>query len=190
MATPLDQWLDKAQLYQEDLGLSEGPFADMDEYMILEVMTWKVRSTVPKSVLKTLDSSEVPKGDSLEFIGDAVLHIVYTTMLAENPIAAGKMTKIRSEMERNTQLAAYGTDIGLCDPLNECRRSGKCGRDAGKTGKTDKSCADIFESLVGAMYMHLYYQKGMGYSALEEISRWLDNLDVQTLMATLYDMYE
>jgi hypothetical protein len=85
--------------------------------------------------------------DEMEFIGDAVLHIIFT-------MSVGQMTELRSQLERNSNLFIYASELDLCE------------RDR---ALAMKSCADIFE----ALYLHLFYAKSLGYASLGYIESWL-----------------
>ena len=78
--------------------------------------------------------------DRLEFLGDAVLELLISDLLFKKGLSeVGKMSQMRSVIVRNVSLICLMNDKTLCNinaPIN-------------------KSCADIFESIVGAVYIHL-----------------------------------
>ncbi len=80
------------------------------------------------------------------------------------------MSEFRSELERNSNLFVYASELELCE------------RD---TRLAMKSCADIFEALIGALYLHLFYAKSMGYNSITHIEEWLQNLGYEEMLAEL-----
>lgn len=78
--------------------------------------------------------------DRLEFLGDAVLELLISDMLYKKGIeTAGRLSVIRSVIVRNVSLICLMNDQNLCDV----------------TKKIEKNCADMFEAIVGAVYVHL-----------------------------------
>ena len=77
--------------------------------------------------------------DRLEFLGDAVLELLISDLLFKKGITVGKMSKMRSVIVRNVSLICLMNDKKLCN-INV---------------SINKSCADIFEAIIGAVYIHL-----------------------------------
>jgi hypothetical protein len=94
--------------------------------------------------------------DRLEFLGDAVLELAISDMLYKQGILeVGKLSTIRQVIVRNVSLICLMNDLNLCDiskPL-------------------DKSCADLFEALLGAVYIHLGNYKD--FNPISFIIQWL-----------------
>lgn len=72
-------------------------------------------------------------------MGDAVLELVITEIIFTKGFNVGKMSKLRSIVVRNVSLVCLMNDKGLCN-LNLT---------------VNKSCADSFEAIIGAVYTHL-----------------------------------
>lgn len=162
-------WLEYLQETKEDLALNVPPFDDIDPALLLQVLVWK-GMPIPASVRAYLRAAEVPSADELEFIGDAVLHIIFTMSVAEHPLTVGQMSELRSQLERNSNLFIYASELELCERQKRI---------------TMKSCADIFEALIGALYIHLFYGKHMGYQSLMYIEDWLRHLGYEEMLARL-----
>lgn len=77
--------------------------------------------------------------DALEFLGDTVLELIVADLLFDKKLTAGNMTKISSNIVRNVSLICLMNDKKLCN-LNTV---------------VTKSCADLFEAYLGAIYTHL-----------------------------------
>lgn len=78
--------------------------------------------------------------DRIEFLGDSVLELLISDLIfSKNIINVGQMSRIRSVIVRNVSLVCLMNDRKLCD-LNDTVK---------------KSCADIFEAILGAVYIHL-----------------------------------
>lgn len=89
---------------------------------------------------KLLNQYQAINNDRLEFLGDAVLELLISDILYKRGIKqAGQLTKIRAVLVRNVSLICLMNDKNLC--LTK--------KDIGK------SCADMFEAIVGAVYLHL-----------------------------------
>ncbi|MBQ7136870.1 MAG: ribonuclease III [Bacilli bacterium] len=89
--------------------------------------------------------------ERLEFLGDAVLELVTSDYLYRNKnFKEGDMTKIRASYVCENALAEYSRDLGLSDYI-------KVGHgeeaDGGRYKKVIQ--ADIFEALMGAIYLDL-----------------------------------
>jgi dsRNA-specific ribonuclease len=96
-----------------------------------------VNKNVSKKLIQKFKTSN---NDQLELLGDAVLELIITDMLIDKGIIkTGELSRIRSAIVRNISLICLMNDRHLCD----------------LTKNVTKSCADIFESLVGALYTHL-----------------------------------
>lgn len=143
---------------REDLALNEPPFDDIDPALLLQVLIWK-RGRMSREITKFIENAQVPSADELEFIGDAVLHIIFTMSVAEYPLTVGQLSNFRSILERNSNLSFYGDRLELC-----------------WENLSIKGCADIFEALIGAMYLHLFYGKNMRYCSIDYIETWLMHL--------------
>ncbi len=153
----MNAYFDIARNMADELGLSDPVFEDIDLYLLLEIYYWKKKT--PKVVAKKLINAEIPSADEMEFIGDAVLHIIITNAVAERPLSVGKMSSYRSLIERNSNIFRYANDLELC------KADGK--------NLALKACADKFEAVVGALYLHLFYARGLRYASLDIIEDWL-----------------
>jgi ribonuclease III len=89
--------------------------------------------------------------ERLEFLGDAILDLVVADYLYRNyDEQEGEMTKIRASYVCENALFRYSTDLGLDNYL-------KFGHGEAKDNHKKAIVADIFESLMGAIYMDLGY---------------------------------
>lgn len=88
--------------------------------------------------------------ERLEFIGDAVLQIYTSTRLyhMEPELSEGQMTLFRSRLVSEPALANYVRQLGLAQYL-------KLGVGEEKSGgrERDSILADLFEALLGALYL-------------------------------------
>lgn len=98
------------------------------------------------------------KGDNerLEFMGDAVLQLWTTDKLfhIEPPIREGKMTTLRSQLVREEALSEYSRSLGwdqfLLLGVGEEKSGGR---------NRDSLLADMFEAVLGAVYLDAGYDK-------------------------------
>ena len=89
--------------------------------------------------------------ERLEFLGDAVLELVSSEYLYKNTtLGEGKMTKLRASYVCENALYEYSKNLGLSEYI-------KVGHGEELTGGRFKKVilADIFESLMGAIYLDL-----------------------------------
>ena len=86
----------------------------------------------------------------LEFLGDAVLQLIFTELLFKIFPAApeGDMTKLRARLVSRDGLKTYAINLGLGDYL----LMGK-GEEANGGRQRPSTLADAFEALTGAMYL-------------------------------------
>lgn len=113
----------------------------------------------------------------LEFIGDAIIEIIMTTLVTEI-IGIGSLSDahhVRQDMVKNTTLNCLMSKKSLCKYIR---------------GKGDmKVCADVFEAIIGAIYWHLYYVEGMGYSSLDAIRKYMiEEWDIIPIMDNILDI--
>lgn len=101
--------------------------------------------------------------ERLEFLGDAVLELVVTDYLFKNmQIKEGEMTKLRASYVCENALYEYAKEI----ELNKYIKVGNGEKQAG--GQHRKAImSDIFEALIGAIYLDLGYEKAKLF--IEEI---------------------
>lgn len=81
----------------------------------------------------------------LEFLGDRVISLILAEkLLVSESLDEGKMTFLKSELEKNKQLADFGEEIGLRNYIK-----------AGEKRETlsKKVIADVFEAICGAIYL-------------------------------------
>lgn len=92
--------------------------------------------------------------ERLEFLGDAVLSLVFAEILYHAKIGdQGKMTKIKSYVVSNRNLAKICSEIGL----DQEARFGKSYTSGKSASSISKAKADIFESYLGALYLDQGY---------------------------------
>jgi dsRNA-specific ribonuclease len=105
-----------------------------------------------------IDKNDLPpmrSNERLEFLGDSVLNMVSAEYIFEKfpNKQEGFMTKLRTKLVRDTQLAHLGYSLGFNKWLlisNHIERSG--GRN------NDRLVEDIYESFLGALYKDLGFQ--------------------------------
>ena len=93
--------------------------------------------------------------ERLEFLGDAILELVVTDYLYRNENAKeGEMTKLRASYVCENALYEYAKEIELNNFI-------KVGNGERKSGGQNKKIimADVFEALLGAIYLDLGYDK-------------------------------
>lgn len=95
--------------------------------------------------------------ERLEFLGDAVVSLACSSyLLRQYPaLPEGELTLLRASMVSTTALAARARELGLSDKA----RLGK-----GTSRKLNSILADIFEAVVGAIFI------GCGYGAAEKFA--------------------
>lgn len=86
-----------------------------------------------------------PNYQRLEFMGDRVISLILTEeLLASASHDEGKMTILRSELENNQRMAAYGEEIGLRRYIRAAENREQI---------SSKVVADVFEAICGAIYL-------------------------------------
>ena len=88
--------------------------------------------------------------ERLEFMGDAVLGFVSADLIFKmHPnLSQGNMTKLRSNLVKTTALASYARKISLAEFI----RTGHS-IDSNKINESDKILEDVFEALIGAIFL-------------------------------------
>lgn len=88
--------------------------------------------------------------ERLEFMGDAVLGFVCADLIFKNHhgLDQGNMTKLRSNLVKSSALAGYARNISLASFI-------KTGHsiDPKNINKSDKILEDVFEALIGAIFL-------------------------------------
>ncbi len=129
------------------------------------------RSTLSNEQYETYDSYE-----RLEFLGDAVLDLITAEILfKEYPTKdEGFLTKVRAKLVRGEMLSEFSKKIGL-DNLMETGEGG--------TMQSKNIMADVFESVIAAIYITKGYQQAFDfvykvlkeYIILDELVNTVDN---------------
>ena len=122
--------------------------------------------------------------ERLEFLGDAVLDLVVADYLYSNQKEKeGEMTKIRASYVCENALFEYSMNLGLNEYI-------KVGHGEEKEGGKFKKAivADIFEALIGAIYLDLGYatiieEEGTYYVVVDEDKR--EFYDVEEIVSLL-----
>lgn len=105
--------------------------------------------------------------ERLEFLGDAVLELITSEYFYLNShLKEGDMTKIRASYVCEHALATYAKEIGL----NKYIRVGHGQLD----NVNDTIIADVFESVLGAIYLDCGYEVAKRY-ALDIITPYIKN---------------
>lgn len=97
--------------------------------------------------------------ERLEFLGDAILELVITDYLYRNTTSKeGEMTKLRASYVCENALYEYAKEIKLNKYI-------KVGHGEQKSGGQSKKVimADVFEAVIGAIYLDLGYNKAKEY---------------------------
>jgi ribonuclease-3 len=131
----------------------------------------------------SLADGEYDKTDSyerLEFLGDAVLDLIVSEIIFDrfSKKTEGFLTKLRAKLVRGDTLAMYADKLGLSSLIIIGERAQGQGIEFSKS-----ALSDIFESLVGAIYINKGYAAAANfanttigkYIDLDEITGTLDN---------------
>jgi ribonuclease-3 len=112
--------------------------------------------------------------ERLEFLGDAVLELVMSDYLYKNTSdGEGKMTKLRERYVCENALYEYSKHLNISDYI-------KVGHGEELDGGRFKKVilADIFESLMGAIYLDLGF-KTVKRVILDIITPYIENSDIK-----------
>lgn len=131
------------------------------------------RSTLSNEQYQSYDSYE-----RLEFLGDAVLDLITAEILfKEYPTKdEGFLTKVRAKLVRGEMLSEFSKKIGLENLM-------EIGEGPGSTMVSKNIMADVFESIIAAIYITKGYQQAFDfvykvlkeYIILDELVNTLDN---------------
>jgi ribonuclease-3 len=113
----------------------------------------------------------------LEFLGDAVLQLIFTEHLFKlfPDCSEGDLTKMRSRLVSKDGLHVHGLNLGLGDYM-------MMGKGEESTGGRlrPSALADAFEALVGAMFLDSDFETVKQF-VIEEAQRELDNLSADSI---------
>lgn len=132
-----------------------------------DIFTWLKARNIPyknKGLIKQacvhtsyLNEHHDVKGDNerLEFMGDAVLQLYSTTVLFNKKpvLSEGEMTRLRSQLVREEALARYSRQL----KWNEYILLG-VGEERSGGRNRDSILADMFEAMLGALYIDCGYE--------------------------------
>jgi ribonuclease-3 len=98
--------------------------------------------------------------ERLEFLGDAVLELVVTEFLyakfPEKP--EGELTTLRSALVKGEHLAVIGSELGIGQYLKLSKGEARSGG-----AKKPYLLANVFEALIGAIYLDAGYRKSHAF---------------------------
>ncbi|MDD4188192.1 MAG: ribonuclease III [Bacilli bacterium] len=90
--------------------------------------------------------------ERLEFLGDAVLQLIISDYLyKKTKLSEGEMSKIRASFVCESALYTYSKDAGIIPKIKLAQGLEK--------GVTESIVADVFESVLGAIYLNSGYVK-------------------------------
>lgn len=123
---------------------------------LLRVNEFKELKNIPTAYLAlAFDQATYEK---YEYVGDSIFHSVIVDMMLnfflQSDVNPKKMTVIRSIIESNNFFTYIMNKKGIC------------------TSTIPKRCADIFEALIGVMYVYLR-EKGNMFASIDVIYEWL-----------------
>ncbi|MDO4920765.1 MAG: ribonuclease III [Phascolarctobacterium sp.] len=109
------------------------------------------------------EAKQTPKpqhNERIEFLGDSVLSVIVSTYMYQNfpDLAEGQLTKLRAHLVCETSLFEYAKKINLGAYL----RLGK-GEELSGGRERPSILADAFESVLGAIYLDLGFEKVQSY---------------------------
>nr|WIL02735.1 RNAse III [Cedratvirus borely] len=154
---------------RESFGLNQYPFQDMDDNLILLAFIPKCGgSMISRNTQRIIQNTYgTCNFETLEFYGDRILYDVMTGIfygifgLTNTPQF---LTNLMSYMTRNRTLTDIMLNKGACKYL----------RTRTYTIREDRSfhniCADAFEALIGALFVHL---NQLGLNHVAYITEWL-----------------
>lgn len=134
--------------------------SDIDPYLLLLTRArktdreWKTDPELLEYIQLKYGSLDY---DRLEFLGDAVLELVIRSLLYDHYELAtpGQLHRVKTALVNNRALACFSNELEFCF-------------------SNTKQCADIFEALIGAVYLHLRNKRDV--DPIRWISDWLRNL--------------
>ena len=138
------------------------PADDIDPDLLLLAVVGR-NSMISPEILNRLEQKYGTRNyESLEFLGDAILesllrYIIYQQLAPRGP---GVMTRVDGILRSNKVFACLANNFGLCQYV------------VTKSKVTTKICADVFESLTGAVFLHLIKTGRDAYAILYD---WLVN---------------
>lgn len=139
-----------------------------------------MRAIRHRSILVEENFESADSYERLEFLGDAVLDLVVTEIIFDYypNKNEGFLTKLRSKLVKGDSLAMYANKLNLGSIVEVGERAKGQGIEYSKS-----ILADIFEALIGALYLDkgyikaFYFCKGIidNHVNMEEILKTLDN---------------
>ncbi|MCR5520419.1 MAG: ribonuclease III [Lachnospiraceae bacterium] len=124
--------------------------------------------------------------ERLEFLGDAVLELTVSEYLFRKMTdkREGELSKLRSQLVCEQSLSKLTRDMGLQDYL----RLGKGEENSGGKNKNSILC-DVFESVLGAIYIDGGFEKARGLVKREIFDRY-ENIIVRNYKSELQEMVD
>lgn len=140
---------------------------EMDDDLILLSMIEPSKILDRQLKDKLIRKFKTSNNDALEFLGDAILELIISEMIFDKGLSVNKMSNLRQSIVRNVSLICLMNDLQLCD-VNQL---------------VTKSCADLFEAIVGAVYTHL---KNYDVNPIKVMIQWF--IDVWHMDFIIDDM--
>ncbi|MDX1638970.1 MAG: ribonuclease III [Balneolaceae bacterium] len=137
-----------------------------------------IRALRHRSVLADENYTPSDSYERLEFLGDAVLDLIVTEIIFQKfpQKNEGFLTKLRAKLVKGDALAKYAERLNLSDLLVLGERARGQGIEFSKS-----ILADVFEALVGALYMDQGYNP-----TFEFVGRVIqENVDFEQVITTL-----
>lgn len=124
-----------------------------NKLLLLEALTHR-------SYLNEAPMHPTGHNERLEFLGDAVVEIVVTEMLFRRypNEPEGKLTPWRSNLVRGDTLGSIAESLGVIDVMLFSRGQLRQNAESDKTRK--RICMDVFEAIIGAIYVDNGYNIG------------------------------
>lgn len=148
-----------------------------------------VRALRHRSALHDSEFNQHESYERLEFLGDAVLDLIVSEIIFDEfpKEDEGFLTKLRAKLVKGKALASYARNLGLSSIMLVGKRAQGQGIEFSKS-----ALADIFESLIGAIYIdkgydgaaHFIERVFEKYVNIKEVSERLDNFKSMLLEYT------
>lgn len=136
-------------------------FADIDPLLLSLAFIRSSEKLSHAALTKIAEQYTYQNYEAFEFLGDRIIEVIVSVLLMElnQYFTSGSLTRIKSMLVKNSTMYCLMERYQLCNYIIG--------------SKTPAVCADVMEAIVGVLFYHLYYVKGMFYASLDVLTIYL-----------------
>lgn len=163
-----------AGLLRSNIGLDEEIYQDLNNIsLIISFISPGTEEFIDSDILETVQRNNRYNNTNnqlYQVLGSTIYStLIHNLILEEFPeITPGNLSIASVKLQQFMMLSCFMDKYKICQ-----NALFKMSRTTTKRVSSEKYCSNVFQALIGVLFTYLFYEKNMGYCALNILSQWL-----------------